>query len=202
MGALRPRHSLIRFSASIAAAALVSATGSAIAQDAFYAVNVTAPSLNSSQLVILPANPTAANRFEPITILTEYCSTGLDESAMLRTAGSGGTLYVGGSSCTVNGYFRKIKPKAGRYKATIYRKSENWYEVLGTQTFLQTEMCMMLSETASLELHALGFGQLTGSYSSSCPVRAVFAPVPDIAELLGKPYVMPAALTCNDLGQR
>src|SRR3546814_8356649 len=101
---------------------------------------------------------------------SDVCSSDLcyvyaySEEAIFKASGYGGELIFFDSKdkCDVKAVFGLSKQKAGKYVVTVSREDDDWYEVLGTDSYVKTSTCLSLAlgEEAYLTISASGFGQL------------------------------------------
>jgi hypothetical protein len=113
-------------------------------------------------------------------IRTKYCYTyAYSEDSVLRWSGYGGEVVFLESSdkCEVKGVFGALRQDAGKYVVTVSHEDDDWYEVFGTNTFIQTSACLSLalSEEAFLDLNASGIGRLTFDNGDECAVEGVYS---------------------------
>ena len=83
-----------------------------------------------------------------------------------------------GDACDVEAVFGKADVEPGRYQVTVSREDDNWYQVFGTDYFLQTSLCLNLAlgDEAVLSLAAGGYGSIYFlDDEEECTVEAVFA---------------------------
>ena len=98
-------------------------------------------------------------------IHTRYCYEYVySEDSLLRMSGSGGKIVFidEGSSCDVKAVYGESDLTPGKYKVSVSREDDDWYEVFGTDTFIKTSMCLNLAlgEDAILKLSGSGYGTL------------------------------------------
>ena len=114
-----------------------------------------------------------------IIIQTRYCYVyAYSEEAIFKASGYGGELIFFDSKdkCDVKAVFGLSKPKAGKYVVTVSREDDDWYEVLGTDSYIKTSTCLSLAlgEEAYLTISASGFGQLRFEDGDDCMVEGVY----------------------------
>lgn len=114
-----------------------------------------------------------------IIIQTRYCYVyAYSEEAILKTSGYGGEVIFFDSKdkCDVKAVFGLSKQKAGKYVVTVSREDDDWYEVLGTDSYIKTSTCLSLAlgEEAYLTISASGFGQLRFEDGDDCMVEGVY----------------------------
>src|SRR3546814_17722667 len=81
--------------------------------------------------------------------------------------------------CDVKAVFGLSKQKAGKYVVTVSREDDDWYEVLGTDSYIKTSTCLSLAlgEEAYLTISASGFGQLRFEDGDDCMVEGVYTKI-------------------------
>ena len=114
-----------------------------------------------------------------IIIQTRYCYVyAYSEEAIFKASGYGGELIFFDSKdkCDVKAVFGLSKQKAGKYVVTVSREDDDWYEVLGTDSYIKTSTCLSLAlgEEAYLTMSASGFGQLRFEDGDDCMVEGVY----------------------------
>ena len=114
-----------------------------------------------------------------IIIQTRYCYVyAYSEEAIFKTSGYGGEVIFFDSKdkCDVKAVFGLSKQKAGKYVVTVSREDDDWYEVLGTDSYIKTSTCLSLAlgEEAYLTMSASGFGQLRFEDGDDCMVEGVY----------------------------
>lgn len=114
-----------------------------------------------------------------IIIQTRYCYVyAYSEEAIFKASGYGGELIFFDSKdkCDVKAVFGLSKQKPGKYVATVSREEDDWYEVLGTDSYIKTSTCLSLAlgEEAYLTISASGFGQLRFEDGDDCMVEGVY----------------------------
>ena len=114
-----------------------------------------------------------------IIIQTRYCYVyAYSEEAIFKASGYGGELIFFDSKdkCDVKAVFGLSKQKAGKYVVTVSREDDDWYEVLGTNSYIKTSTCLSLAlgEEAYLTMSASGFGQLRFEDGDDCMVEGVY----------------------------
>ena len=100
-----------------------------------------------------------------VYIHTRYCYEYVySEDSLLRMSGTSGKIVFidEGSSCDVKAVFGASDVSLGKYKVTVSREDDDWYEVFGTDTFIKTSACLNLSlgDEAILKLSGPGYGSL------------------------------------------
>src|SRR3546814_4014043 len=91
---------------------------------------------------------------------SDVCSSDLcyvyaySEEAIFKASGYGGELIFFDSKdkCDVKAVFGLSKQKAGKYVVTVSREDDDWYEVLGTDSYIKTST---RSEEHTSELQSL-----------------------------------------------
>lgn len=114
-----------------------------------------------------------------IIIQTRYCYVyAYSEEAIFKASGYGGELIFFDSKdkCDVKAVFGLSKEKPGKYVVTVSREDDDWYEVLGTNSYIKTSTCLSLAlgEEAYLTISASGFGQLRFEDGDDCMVEGVY----------------------------
>ena len=114
-----------------------------------------------------------------IIIQTRYCYVyAYSEEAIFKASGYGGELIFFDSKdkCDVKAVFGLSKQKPGKYVVTVSREDDDWYEVLGTNSYIKTSTCLSLAlgEEAYLTMSASGFGQLRFEDGDYCMVEGVY----------------------------
>lgn len=146
-------------------------------------------------LMTLQAGPALADNYEvsltrkgsnvykidgkDIIIQTRYCYVyAYSEEAIFKASGYGGELIFFDSKdkCDVKAVFGLSKQKPGKYVVTVSREDDDWYEVLGTDSYIKTSTCLSpaLGEEAYLTISASGFGQLRFEDGDDCMVEGVY----------------------------
>lgn len=100
-----------------------------------------------------------------VYVHTRYCYEYVySEDSLLRMSGTSGKIVFidKGSSCDVKAVFGESDVSPGKYKVTVSREDDDWYEVFGTDTFIKTSACLNLSlgNEAILKLSGAGYGSL------------------------------------------
>ena len=100
-----------------------------------------------------------------VYIHTRYCYEYVySEDSLLRMSGvSGKVVFIDeGSICEVEAVYGESDASPGKYKVTVSREDDDWYEVYGTDTFIKTSACLNLSlgDEAILKLSRPGYGSL------------------------------------------
>ena len=114
-----------------------------------------------------------------IILQTRYCYVyAYSEEAIFKASGYGGELIFFDSKdkCDVKAVFGLSKQKPGKYVVTVSREDDDWYEVLGTDSYIKTSTCLSLAlgEEAYLTMSASGFGQLRFEDGDDCMVEGVY----------------------------
>ena len=114
-----------------------------------------------------------------IIIQTRYCYVyAYSEEAIFKASGYGGELIFFDSKdkCDVKAVFGLSKQKPGKYVVTVSREDDDWYEALGTDSYIKTSTCLSLAlgEEAYLTISASGFGQLRFEDGDDCMVEGVY----------------------------
>lgn len=114
-----------------------------------------------------------------IIIQTRYCYVyAYSEEAIFKASGYGGELIFFDSKdkCDVKAVFGLSQQKSGKYVVTVSREDDDWYEVLGTDSYIKTSTCLSLAlgEEAYLTMSASGFGQLRFEDGDDCVVEGVY----------------------------
>lgn len=118
-----------------------------------------------------------------IIIQTRYCYVyAYSEEAIFKASGYGGELIFLDSKdkCDVKAVFGLSKQKPGKYVVTVSREDDDWYEVLGTDSYIKTSTCLSLAlgEEAYLTVSASGFGQLRFEDGDDSMVEGVYMKLP------------------------
>ena len=114
-----------------------------------------------------------------IIIQTRYCYVyAYSEEAIFKASGYGGELIFFDSKdkCDVKAVFGLSKQKPGKYVVTVSREDDDWYEVLGTDSYIKTSSCLSLAlgEEAYLTISPSGFGRLRFEDGDDCMVEGVY----------------------------
>ncbi len=116
-----------------------------------------------------------------IIIQTRYCYVfAYSEEAIFKTSGYGGEVIFFDSKdkCDVKAVFGVSKQKPGKYVVTVSREDDDWYEVIGTSSYIKTSSCLSLAlalgEEAYLTIANSGFGRLRFKDGNDCMVEAVY----------------------------
>ena len=114
-----------------------------------------------------------------IIIQTRYCYVyAYSEEAILKTSGYGGEVIFFDSKdkCDVKAVFGLSKQKPGKYVVTVSHEDDDWYEVMGTGSYIKTSACLSLAlgEEAYLTITSSGFGRLRFKDGDDCMVEAVY----------------------------
>ena len=116
-----------------------------------------------------------------IVLHTRYCYVyAYSEESIFKSNGYGGgeLIFIDSrDKCDVKAVYGKVEPKPGKYSVRVTHESDDWYEVQGTDTYLQTSMCLSLAlgQEAFLALNAGGYGKLVFDDGQSCAVEAVLS---------------------------
>ena len=72
--------------------------------------------------------------------------------------------------------FGVSKQKPGKFVVTVSHEDDDWYEVLGTNSYIKTSSCLSLAlgEEAYLTSAPSGFGRLRFKNGDDCMVEAVY----------------------------
>lgn len=100
-----------------------------------------------------------------IYIHTRYCYEYVySEDSLLRMSGTSGKIVFidEGESCDVKAVYGESHQAPGKYKVSVSREDDDWYEVFGTDTFIKTSLCLnlALADDAILKLSGPGYGSL------------------------------------------
>ena len=146
-------------------------------------------------MIGLPAMPALAENYEvnltrkgsnvykidgkDILIQPRYCYVyAYSEEAILKTSGYGGEVIFFDSKdkCDVKAVFGVSKQKPGKYVVTVSHEDDDWYEVMGTSSYIKTSACLSLAlgEEAYLTIANSGFGRLRFKDGDDCMVEAVY----------------------------
>ena len=114
-----------------------------------------------------------------IIIQTRYCYVyAYSEEAIFKTSGYGGEVIFFDSKdkCNVKAVFGVSKQKPGKFVVTVSHEDDDWYEVLGTNSYIKTSSCLSLAlgEEAYLTIAPSGFGRLRFKDGGDCMVEAVY----------------------------
>lgn len=114
-----------------------------------------------------------------IIIQTRYCYVyAYSEEAIFKTSGYGGEVIFFDSKdkCDVKAVFGLSKQKPGKYVVTVSHEDDDWYEVMGTGSYIKTSACLSLAlgEEAYLTIASSGFGRLRFKDGDDCMVEAVY----------------------------
>ena len=114
-----------------------------------------------------------------IIIQTRYCYVyAYSEEAIFKTSGYGGEVIFFDSKdkCDVKAVFGLSKQKPGKYVVTVSHEDDDWYEVMGTGSYIKTSACLSLAlgEEAYLTITSSGFGRLRFRDGDDCMVEAVY----------------------------
>lgn len=116
-----------------------------------------------------------------VYIHTRYCYEYVySEDSLLRMSGTSGEIVFidQGESCDVEAVYGDSGASPGRYKVSVSREDDDWYEVFGTDTFIKTSACLSLSlgEEAILNLSGPGYGSLYFiNDDEDCMVEGVYS---------------------------
>jgi len=114
-----------------------------------------------------------------IIIQTRYCYVyAYSEEAIFKMFGYGGEVIFFDSKdkCDVKAVFGVSKQKPGKFVVTVSHEDDDWYEVLGTNSYIKTSSCLSLAlgEAAYLTIAPSGFGRLRFKDGGDCMVEAVY----------------------------
>lgn len=114
-----------------------------------------------------------------IIIQTRYCYVyAYSEDAIFKSSGYGGEVIFFDSKdkCDVKAVFGVAKQKPGKYVVTVNHEDDDWYEVMGTSSYIKTSACLSLAlgEEAYLTIANSGFGRLRFKDGNDCMVEAVY----------------------------
>ena len=114
-----------------------------------------------------------------VIIQTRYCYVyAYSEEAIFKASGYGGELIFFDSKdkCDVKAVFGLSKQKPGKYVVTVSREDDDWYEVLGTNSYIKTSTCLSLAlcEVAYLTILVSVFGQRRHEDGDDCMVEGVY----------------------------
>ena len=114
-----------------------------------------------------------------IIIQTRYCYVyAYSEEAIFKMFGYGGEVIFFDSKdkCDVKAVFGVSKQKPGKFVVTVSHEDDDWYEVLGTNSYIKTSSCLSLAlgEEAYLTIAPSGFGRLRFKDGDDCMVEAVY----------------------------
>jgi hypothetical protein len=158
--------------ASMVAAALLSLLASGQALGDNYEVNVTRKASNLYKVT-----------GKDVFIVTRYCYEYVySEDAILRVSGFSSKLVFldAGESCDVKSVYGPSSIKPGRYSVTVSRQDDNWFVLIGLNTFVRTTMCLSLAlaDDAVLIVSAPGVGRLLLiDEDDECRVEGIYVPV-------------------------
>ena len=110
---------------------------------------------------------------------TRYCYVyAYSEEAIFKSSGYGGEVFFLSSkdNCGVKGVYGAAKWESGKYTVMVNHEADDWYEVLGTNLYIKTSMCLSLAlgEDAFLTLESPGFGSLQFQDGSECSVEGIY----------------------------
>lgn len=114
-----------------------------------------------------------------IIIQTRSCYVyAYSEEAIFKTSGYGGEVIFFDSKdkCDVKAVFGLSKQKPGKYVVTVSHEDDDWYEVMGTGSYIKTSACLSLAlgEEAYLTIASSGFGRLRFKDGDDCMVEAIY----------------------------
>ena len=114
-----------------------------------------------------------------IIIQTRYCYVyAYSEEAIFKSSGYGGEVIFFDSKdkCDVETVFGVAQQKSGKYVVTVSHEEDDWYEIVGTNSYIKTSSCLSLAlgEEAYLTIAASGYGRLHFSDGDDCMVEAVY----------------------------
>lgn len=115
-----------------------------------------------------------------IIVQTKYCYVyAYSEDAILKSSGYGGDLIFIDShdKCDVKAVFGPSNQSPGKYKVTVSREDDDWYEIFGLNTYIKTSMCLSLAlgEEAVLSHKGGGVGTLIFNDGNSCMVEGLYS---------------------------
>jgi hypothetical protein len=118
-----------------------------------------------------------------IIIQTRYCyEYAYSEDAVLKSRGYGGELLFTNSNhrCDVKAVFGAANQKVGKFKVTVSRDDDDWYEVFGSNNYIKTTMCIKLAlgEEAVFVHKGSGIGTLFFDGGDTCMVEGVYSKMP------------------------
>jgi hypothetical protein len=90
---------------------------------------------------------------------------------------TGDIAFLDGSgSCDVEGVYGGSRLDEGAYSVMVSRESNNWYEVAGIESYVQTSLCLELAlmDDATLQMNSYGTGILYFSNGDDCKVEKVY----------------------------
>jgi hypothetical protein len=163
--------SILRFSLlSIITALLGLQSAPVIAADT-YEISLTRKSNNLYEIIGKDA-----------VIQTKYCSTfALAEDAIFKSGTFDSEIIFldRKERCDVKAVFSLLRHDSGKYEITVSRDEENWYEVSGTDVYIQTSWCSSyaIGQKAILIIDNRGWGRpgrLLFSSGSDCTVENVY----------------------------
>lgn len=115
-----------------------------------------------------------------VFIHTRYCYEYVyGEDSLLRMSGSSGKIVFidAGESCDVKAVYGASDQSPGKYRVSVSREDDDWYEVFGTGTYIKTSMCLSLAlaDDAILNLSGGGYGKLVFiDDDEDCTVEGVY----------------------------
>jgi len=117
-----------------------------------------------------------------VIIQTLFCyAYAYGEESILKTRGYGGNLIFTTSKqqCDVKAIYGMSKPSPGKYSVTVNRQDEDWYEVLGRNTYVKTSMCLSLAlgESAIIVVNANGGDHIHFEGGDDCFVKGFYSPI-------------------------
>jgi hypothetical protein len=111
-------------------------------------------------------------------VQTKYCyEYAYSEDAVLNTNGYPALIFTNnGQKCDVKGLYSLSNPKAGTYKVSVSQEEDDWYEIMGSDTFIRTTICLELALGSSsiLKVDSNGYGKLIFDRGNSCSVEGLY----------------------------
>lgn len=114
-----------------------------------------------------------------IIIQTRYCyEYAYSQKSIFISTGYGGEVIFLNSNekCDVKAVFSFAKQNQGKYKVTVRREEDDWYELLGTNIYIKTLNCLSMSygEEAFLIITPSSSYNLKFKDGSDCIVENVY----------------------------
>lgn len=114
-------------------------------------------------------------------IQTKYCyEYSYGEDAILDASGNHGQLIFknSGNKCDIKAIYQESSLKPGTYKVFISREEDNWYSIMGSDTYIKTSICLSLAlgEKAYLSVSGRGYGNLSIN-QDECMVEGIYSKV-------------------------
>jgi len=114
-----------------------------------------------------------------IEIHTQYCyEYTYREQAFLKMNGYTGRIIFldAEQTCDVEGVYSRVNQTSGKYRVTVSRENDDWYEVVGQELYIKTDMCLSLAlgEEAILSLNSYGMGKMFIG-RDECIVQGIYA---------------------------